>query len=170
MQHYPADRAHLANGGHLAGPIWFHVHFAIKQIQDNCADEDHGITRDDKNRKPCRESSVIGVGFAPIADAEGDDTTQKKSFVRDRIKITAERAALVVSARNITIQPVAHGSENKNSDRRKTLPFERFAAFDALAIIDRHQHKGGDHQNPDNGDLIGGGHDAGSANNCRAFR
>jgi hypothetical protein len=30
--------------------------------------------------------------------------------------------------------------------------------LDALAIIDRHRYKNRDHQNPDNGDFVGSGH------------
>ena len=38
LQHHPRDRAHLANSRNFAGPIWFHLHLAVKQMQDTRAD------------------------------------------------------------------------------------------------------------------------------------
>src|SRR5581483_4729170 len=113
---------------------------------------------DDDHREPHGKASVFRIGLAPIADTQGDDAAQKQTFVRDWIKIYSESASLVEPTRNVAIQSIAYRSENKNNDRCVALPFERLASFYALAIIDGHRHKRGDHQDPHHGDLIGSGH------------
>src|SRR5207248_4008614 len=159
LQHYPRDRAHLANSRYFAGPTWFHSHFvADEQMQNHCADKDDRVACNHKDRKPRGKASIFRIGLTPVADTQCDDAAQKQTFVCNWIEIYSERAALVVSARNISVQSVAYGRENKNDDRRETLPFQRVAAFDALAIINRHRHKNRDHQNPDDSDLVGSGH------------
>ena len=77
LQHDPTDRAHLANGCNLSGPDRFHPHFIADEIvQDPSADQDYRVPRDDKNREPCRKSAVIGIDFAPIANAQRDDAAE----------------------------------------------------------------------------------------------
>src|SRR4051812_7267118 len=85
LQHDPTDRDHLQNGGDLSRPMRFHLHAPIEQMQNSRADEDDRIARNDEHWKPGRETSVIGV-FAPITDAERDDATEEKTFVRNRIE------------------------------------------------------------------------------------
>ena len=103
------------------------MHFAVEQMQYTRADENDSISRDNENGKPCRKSSVIGIDIAPIADAQGDDGAQEQAFIGNRIENRAERAALFVATRDISIESVADGCDQKNRDRGKTLPFERLA-------------------------------------------
>src|SRR5947208_16876558 len=72
-------------------------------------------------------------------------------------------------ARNVAVQTITDGSDHENGDCSITHPLKRRAMVDALAIIDRHGHKSRDHQNPDDGDLVGRGHTLMSADNCRAI-
>src|SRR5438477_826149 len=82
LQHDPTDRAHLANGCNFSGPDRFHPHFIADEIvQDPSADQDYRVPRDDKNREPRRKSAVVGIDFAPIANAQGDDAAEQQSLV-----------------------------------------------------------------------------------------
>src|SRR6266550_1219882 len=107
----------------------------------NDDDEKERVARDYKHRKPRGKASVFRIGLTPVADAQCDDAAQKQTFVRNWIEIHSERAALVIPACNVPVETVAYGRKNKNNDRRETLPLQRIAAFDALAIINRHRHK-----------------------------
>src|ERR1043166_5824874 len=138
-------------------------------MQDRCAHENYRVTCNYEDGKPRGKSSIVGRGFAPVADAQGDDATQKQAFVRNWIEIHSKRAALVVSPRDVSVQSIACGRQNKNDDCGETLPFQGIAALDTLAIVNRHRYKSRDHQDPDDGDLVGRSHNADSANNCRAF-
>jgi hypothetical protein len=159
LQHHPCDRAHLANGRDLSGPARFHFHFVADEIMENDrADEDHRVARDDENGKPDRKFSVGGIVLAPIADAQRDDAAQKESFVRERIENHAQRAALFVTARDVAVQAVADRRDKKNDDRREAHPFLRIVPLDALAVINRHRHERWDHQDPRDGDLVRSGH------------
>jgi hypothetical protein len=40
------------------------------------------------------------------------------------------------------------------------LPLERLAAFNAFAIVNRHCDESRDHQDPNDGDFVGGRHGA----------
>ena len=65
---------------------------------------------------------------------------------------------MVVTARDITIETVAHGGDEKDHDCGVALPLERLPALDALPVIDRHQDERRNHQNADERDLVRGGH------------
>src|SRR5437762_6048056 len=134
------------------------MHFAVQQVQYTRADENHGIARDNENGKPGWKSSVIGINIAPIADAQCNDGAQEQAFISNRIENRAERAPLFVTTRDISIEPVAYGCDQKNRDRGKTLPFERGAALDALAIIDSHRDEYRNHQDPNHRDFVGSRH------------
>src|SRR5256886_14684817 len=98
LQHHPRDRAHLANGGDFSGPARFHFHFVADEIMENDrADQDDRVAGNDEDRKPNRKFSVVGIGFAPVADAESNNATQEQAFVRDWIENCAEGAALFVA-------------------------------------------------------------------------
>src|SRR6185503_9791157 len=79
---------------------------------------------------------------------------QEQALVRDRIQDDAESALLVVAAGNVAIESIADRRDKKNHDRGVTLPFLGLSAFDALAVIERHEDESRDHQNPDESDLI----------------
>src|SRR6266478_1232047 len=108
-------------------------------MQYTRADENHGISRDNENWKPGWKSSVLRVDIAPIADAQGNDGAQEQAFIGNRIENCAERAALFVTTSDISIESVADGRDQKNHDGGKTLPFERRAPLNALAVIDSHR-------------------------------
>src|SRR5437899_1382322 len=63
-------------------------------------------------------------------------------------------------ARHITVESVAYCSEDENYDGCEPLPFERLAAFNAFAIVDRHCDESRNHQDPNNGNLVRGSHGA----------
>src|SRR6266446_2742075 len=84
LQHYPRDRAHLANGRDFASPTRFHFDFADEQLQNSRADQNNDVTCDHQNRKPGREFSVIRLDLAPVADAQGNDSAKEQSFVCNR--------------------------------------------------------------------------------------
>jgi hypothetical protein len=170
LQHHPGDSAHLADGCYFSGPTWFYPHFVADEIvQDPGADQDYRVPRNHQNREPRRKPAVLGIDLAPVADAQSNDAAQQQTLVRDWIENRAERAPLFVAAGDVTIESVAHGSDQKNGDGGETLPFERLAALNALTIINRHGDERRDHQNARNGDLVGSRHRA-SKINCRAFR
>ncbi len=79
--------------------------------------------------------SVLRIDVAPIADRERDDGAEEQALVRNRIEDDAERAFLVVTARDVTVEAVARGGDEENSDRGITLPLDRFAALDARSVI-----------------------------------
>src|SRR5882724_1097072 len=139
------------------------MHFAVEQMQYTRADENDGISGDNENGKPGWKSSVLGIDIAPIADAQGDDGAQEQAFIGNRIENRAERAALFVAARDISIESVADGCDQKNRDRGKTLPFEWLAALNALAVIDGHRDEDRNHQDPDHRDFVGSRHNAARA-------
>ena len=157
LKHDPGNRRHLQDRRHFAGPAWSYLHFPIKNMEHSTADEDDRVPRDDEHRKPGGKSAIIRI-VAPVSDAEGNDAAEEQTFVRDRIENNAEGTALVVTARDITIEPVTDGGEKKNNNRGEALPFERFAALDTLTIIDRHRDEGRNHENPNYSDLVGGRH------------
>src|ERR1051325_4463035 len=160
LEHDPADGDHLQNGGDFAGPIRFHIDFAIKQIKHARADENDGVARDHQDRKPDREVAIIGIGFAPVANAQSDDAAEEQTFVGDRIENDTERAALFVATGDIAIKTVADRSNEEDQDRGESLPLKRLATFDALAIINRHGDKRRNHQDPGNSNFVGRGHGA----------
>src|ERR1700682_2037955 len=127
-------------------------------MKHRAANENNNVARDDQDREPGGKSSVFRIDFAPIADAERDDSAQEQAFVGDWIENHPERTALVVSPGHIAIESVADGGGQEDHDRGKALPLEWFTALDALAIIDRHRHERRDHQNPDHGDFVGSRH------------
>jgi hypothetical protein len=67
---------------------------------------------------------------------------------------------LVVSSSDVTVEPVAYRGEDENCDRYEPLPFERLPALNAFAIVYRHCDESRDHQDPNNGNLVGSGHGA----------
>src|SRR5262249_15738548 len=101
-------------------------------MQNRCAHKNDRVTRDYEDRKPRGKSSIFRRGLAPVADAQGDDATQKQTFVRNWIEIHSKRAALVVLPRDVSIQAIACGRKNKNDDCGETLPFQRIAALNTL--------------------------------------
>src|ERR1700686_3595928 len=127
-------------------------------MKHRAANENNNVARDDQDREPGGKSSVFRIDFAPIADAECDDSVQEQALVGDWIENHPERTALVVSPGHIAIESVADGGEQEDHDRGKALPLEWFTALDALAIINRHRHEPRDHQNPDHGDFVGSRH------------
>src|SRR5437660_2145038 len=141
LQHHPGDSAHLANGCYFSGPTWFYPHFIADEIgQDDGTDQNDGVARDNENEKPCRKSAVIGIDFAPVAYAQGDDAAEQQSLVRNRIENRTERAPLFVAPGDVTVESVADRRDQKSGDRRETLPLRRSGTMDALDIIN---HKGG---------------------------
>src|SRR4029077_14032860 len=108
--------------------------------------------------EPPGKPSVIRIDIAPIADAQGNDGAQEQAFIGNRIENCAERAPLFVTTSDISVEAVARGRNEKNHDRRKTLPFKRRTALDALAIIDSHRDESRNHQNPNDCDFIGRRH------------
>ena len=159
LKHDPADRDHLTDRRHLAGPARSYFHFVTdKHVQNGGPNENNRVPRDHNDREPGGELAIIWVNPAPVADTERDDAAEKQSFIRNRIENGPELAALFVTARNITIEPVACGGDQKNYNRGVSLPFERVTALDALPVIYRHQNKRRNHENPDDGYLVGGGH------------
>src|SRR5436190_55985 len=136
------------------------MYFAVEQMQYTRADENHGIARDNENGKPGWKSSVLGINIAPIADAQCNDGAQEQAFISNRIENRAERAPLFVTTRDISIEPVAYGCDQKNRDCGKTLPFKRLAALDALAIIDSHRDEYRNHQDPNHRDFVRSRHNA----------
>src|SRR5437762_4612793 len=160
LQHHPRDRRHLQNSSDFAGPTWFYMHFAVEQMQYTRPDENHGIARDNENGKPGWKPPVLRIDIAPIADAQCNDGAQEQAFIGNRIENRAERAALFVTTRDISIEPVAYGCDQKNRDCGKTLPFERLAALDALAIIDSHRDEYRNHQDPNHRDFVRSRHNA----------
>ncbi len=137
-------------------------------MQDPSADQNDGVPSDDENREPCWKSAVIGVDFAPIADAQSDNAAEEQALVGDRVENRAECAPLFVAARDVAIESVADGCDQKNGDGGEALPLQRCAALNTLAIIDRHGDEHRDHQDARNGDLVGSRHRV-SKINCRAF-
>ena len=158
LQHHPRDRAHLADSRNFACPVRFHFHFAVEQMQDDRAHEDDSIACDDENWEPRGKSPVIRIELAPVRDAQRDDAAEEQALVRDRIEDYTKRAALIVMPRDIAIEPVANRGEQKNNDRRVSLPFERRTALNALAIINRHRDKHRNHQNPNDCNFVGRRH------------
>jgi hypothetical protein len=132
--------------------------FAIEQIKDDCAHEDYGVTRDDENGKPRREPSIIRINVAPVADAQRNDAAQKQALIGERIENDSQRTPLVIMACNIAIQTITDCRYHENGDCSITHPFKRRAMVDALAVINGHRHKNRNHQNPNDGDLVGSGH------------
>ena len=63
----------------------FHLHVTVEQMQDDSADENNGVARNDENRKPRREVAIIGI-VAPVADAQSDDAAEQQAFVGNRIE------------------------------------------------------------------------------------
>src|SRR5262245_57255048 len=49
-------------------------------MQNRCAHKNDRVTRDYEDRKPRGKSSIFRRGFAPVADAQGDDATQKQTL------------------------------------------------------------------------------------------
>src|SRR5664279_3096685 len=127
-------------------------------MKHRAANHNDYIARDDKNGKPYRKFSVMLVARAPIADAEGNDAAEQKSFVGDRVQNHSERAALIVTARDVAIETVTGGREEKDHDGGKALPILRATFLDALPIINRQRDEYRDHQDPDHGDFVGGCH------------
>src|SRR5947208_582793 len=84
------------------------------------------------SRKPPRKSAVIGIDFAPIADAQRDDAAEQQPLVRNRIENRAECAALFVAARDVSVESVADRCDQKNRDGGEALPLQRRAALNAL--------------------------------------
>src|ERR1700687_2632226 len=111
LQQHPRDRAHLADSRNFTGPVRFHFHFAVEQMQDDCAHENDSIARDDENWEPRGKSSIIRIELAPVRDAQRDDAAEEQALVRDRIENYAKRAALIVMPRDIAIEPVANRGE-----------------------------------------------------------
>ena len=97
----------------------------LRRCKHRAPDQDHGVAADHENREPGGKSSVLRIDVAPVADAQGNDATQEQAFVRDRIEDDTEGALLVVTARDIAVETVARGGDEKDHDRRVTLPFER---------------------------------------------
>src|SRR5438552_14680431 len=127
-------------------------------MQHTRADENHSDSRDNENGKPGWKSSVLGIDIAPIADAQGNNGAQEQSFIGNRIENRAECAALFVTTRDISIESVADGCDQKNRDRGKTLPFEWRTALNALAVIDSHRDEDRNHQDPNDRDFVGSRH------------
>src|SRR5438128_5541338 len=137
LQHHPSNCDHLRNSCDFPRPPWFHLYFAVEQIQHHRTDEDDGIARDDKNGEPCWKSSIIGINFAPVADAQCDNGAQKQAFVSNRIENDSERTPLIVAARDVSVQTIAHGSQQENADGWKTLALQRHAPLNTSTIIYR---------------------------------
>ena len=117
LQHDPPDRAHLTNCRHLASPARFHLHFVADEImQDGCAHQNDRIACDNENGKPGWEPSILGIHLAPVADAQSNDPAQEQTFVRDRVEDSAECAALFVATRHVSVETVARGREQENSN------------------------------------------------------
>ena len=159
LQHHPGDSAHLANSCYFSGPTWFYPHFIGDEIvQDDGTDQNDGVARDNENGKPCRKSAVIGIDFAPVAYAQGDDAAEQQSLVRNRIENRTERAPLFVAPGDVTVESVADRRDQKNGNRRETLPLERIVTLDALAILNRHGDERRDHEDANDSDFIGSRH------------
>src|SRR5450755_1252566 len=127
-------------------------------MKHRAADHNDRVARDDEDGKPCRKFSVMLVARAPVADAERNEAAQQESLVRDRIENHAERAALIVTPRDVAIEAVTDGREEKDRDGSEALPILRAAFLNALPIINRQRHEYRDHQDPDHGDFVGGCH------------
>src|SRR5207244_12973529 len=90
------------------------------------------IARDHQNWKPGGKSPVVGIHFAPVADAQRNDAAQQQPFVGDRIENRTQRAPLSVTARDVAIQSVSYGGDERNEDGGKELPLQRGAALNEI--------------------------------------
>ena len=169
LQHHPTDGDHLQNSRYFSSPVWFHVHFSNEQIQHARADEKNGIARNYKNREPGRKTAVAGVELAPVTDAQADDGAKEQTLVGNWIKNDSQRTPLIVTARDISVQAVAQCGDQENRDGSEAFPLCWRAVLNALTIVNRHRDEGRNHQNPDDGDLVGRGHNTRDAKNCKAF-
>ena len=158
LQHDPGNRRHLEKGGDFASPGRTHRDLAVEKMQDGAADQDHSVAADHEHRKPEWKLSILRIDIAPVADAQGNDAAEEKALVSNRVEDDAERAFLVVTAGDVTIEPVTRSRDEEDDDRRVALPLNRLPRLDALPIIDRHQDEGRDHQDADKRDLVGSGH------------
>ncbi len=104
------------------------AHLAVEEMKHRAADHDDGVAADHEHREPGGKSSVLRIDVAPVADAQRDDSAEEQALVRDRIEDDAERALLVVTTRDIAIETVARGGDEKDHDRGVALPFERLTA------------------------------------------
>src|SRR6266403_4935779 len=110
-------------------------------MQDGAADQDDYVARNHQHRKPERKLPVVGIDFAPVANAQGDDSAEKKAFVCNRIKDYAKCAALIVAPRDVSIEPITRRSDQENHDSGITLPFLGSAALNAFTVVNRHKHE-----------------------------
>jgi hypothetical protein len=64
----------------------------------------------------------------------------------------------MVATRDVSVQAVTQRGDQENSDGSEAFPFQRRAALNALAIINRHRDESRNHQNPNDSDFVGRGH------------
>ena len=86
-----------------------------------------------------------------------EDCGEEEEFVGQWIKQSAELGLLVILPRHITVETVTEGSQDEAEHAAKTVPF-----ISALLIRQNFEDKKRNHQNPDEGDFVGGGHGVGS--------
>jgi len=136
----------LANGRDFSSPARFHFHFVPdEKVQDDCTDKNDGVSSNNENRKPRGKFSIFRIAFTPVADAQGDDRAEEQTLIGEGIKNHTERAALFVTARDVAVQSIADGGDEKNNDGSEAHPFLRLVALNAFAVIDCHCHERRDH-------------------------
>src|SRR5216684_3512248 len=114
-------------------------------MEHGTTNENNRVARDDEDRKPRWKSAVLRIGFAPVADTQGDDAAEEQTFVSDRIENYAKCAPLVIASRDVAIESVTNRSEQKDGDGGKTLPFKWVPALNALAVVNCHRDEGRNH-------------------------
>src|SRR5205823_14315695 len=98
-------------------------------------DQNDHVARYDEDGKPCGKFSVMRVAWAPVVDAERNDASEQQSFVGDRIEDHAKGAALIVASRDVAIEAVTDGREEKDRDGGQALPILRAAFLNAWPTI-----------------------------------
>src|SRR5436190_13361073 len=127
-------------------------------MKHRAADHNDRVACDDEDRKPCGKFSIMLIARTPVADAESNDAAEQQSFVGDRIENHAEGAALIVTTRDVAIETVTDGREKKDRNGGEPLPILRAAFLNALSVINRQGDEYRDHQDPDDGNFVGGCH------------
>src|SRR5947207_4414290 len=99
-------------------------------MKHRAADHNDRVARYDEDGKPCRKCSVMLIARAPVADAERNDAAEQESLVGDGIEDHTERAALIVTPRDVAIEAVTDRRDEKDRDGGEALPILRAAFLD----------------------------------------
>ena len=154
LEHHPAESDHLSNSADFAGPVGLDGNLSVDTIEDDDSPKDFDVPKDDEDNEPEGQIPIL----SPFDKAEGDDSSQQKRFVGERVENRSCERLLIVASCYPAIDAIGSSGCDVGNDCKpaKFLAgvsfFEGFAVFDSKPSKYRHENE------PKEGDCGGKSH------------